>query len=54
MGGPETLDLSELLSDVVKHTYASMMRSRVALYPVSLNGGLGGSDAVVAQGAAIR
>jgi VWFA-related protein len=50
MGGPQTLDLSELLSDVIKRTYASMMRSRIALYPVSLNGVLGGTDAVVVGG----
>lgn len=37
-GGPTTLDLSELLAESVKQTYASMMRSRVALYPVSVSG----------------
>ena len=43
MGGPATLDLSELLADSIKHTYASLMRSRVALYPVSLSG-VAGTD----------
>jgi VWFA-related protein len=51
MGGPATLDLSELLSDSIKHTYASLMRSRVALYPVSLSG-VDGSDEVRVQGGA--
>jgi VWFA-related protein len=49
-GGPATLDLSELESDAIKHTFASMMRSRVALYPVSLAGVTGGGDAIVQQG----
>jgi len=51
MGGPSTLDLSELLSDAIKQTYASMMRSRVALYPVSLSG-VSGSDDVRVKGGA--
>jgi VWFA-related protein len=51
MGGPATLDLSELLADSIKHTYASLMRSRVALYPVSLSG-VNGSNEVLAQGGA--
>jgi len=51
MGGPATLDLSELLSDSIKHTYASLMRSRVALYPISLSG-VDGSDDVRVQGGA--
>ncbi len=50
-GGPATLDLSELLKDAIKQTYASMMRSRVALYPVSLSG-VDGSDDVRVQGGA--
>ena len=51
MGGPATLDLSELLSDSIKHTYSSLMRSRVALYPVSLSGVNGSNGAVVVGGA---
>jgi VWFA-related protein len=51
MGGPATLDLSELLSGMIKRTYASLMRSRVALYPVSLSG-VNGSDETVVQGGA--
>jgi VWFA-related protein len=51
MGGPATLDLSELLSDSIKHTYASLMRSRVALYPIS-HSGVDGSDDVRVQGGA--
>jgi len=50
MGGPSTLDLSELLQDSIRHTYASLMRSRVALYPVSLSGVTGSDDAVVVGG----
>lgn len=50
-GGPATLDLSELLEEAIKHTYASLMRSRVALYPVSLTGVNGGDDVVVQGGA---
>ena len=44
MGGPEVLDLSELLSDTIKSTYSAMMRAQVALYPVNLNG-VEGSEA---------
>jgi len=51
MGGPATLDLSELLSDSIKHTYASLMRSRIALYPISLSG-VDGSDDVRVKGGA--
>lgn len=50
LGGPATLDLSELLQDSIRHTYASLMRSRVALYPVSLSGVTGSNDAVVVGG----
>lgn len=49
-GGPATLDLSELEADAIKHAIAAMMRSRMALYPVSLAGVTGGGDAVVEQG----
>jgi len=51
MGGPATLDLSELLSDSIKRTYASLMRSRIALYPVSLSGVNGGKGSIVQGGA---
>jgi len=51
MGGPATLDLSELLSDSIKRTYASLMRSRIALYPVSLSGVNGGKGSIVRGGA---
>jgi VWFA-related protein len=44
-GGPQGLDLSYLASESIKHTYAAMMRSQVALYPVSLTGIAGSSDA---------
>ena len=37
-GGPQVLDLSELLADSIRHTYAAMMRSQIALYPVSFEG----------------
>lgn len=43
-GGVDSLDLSELESDGIKHTYAALMRSRIALYPVSLSGVVGGGD----------
>jgi VWFA-related protein len=57
MGGPETLDLTELEADNIKRTYSEMMKSRVALYPISLSGtlgdnrniGPGGADATVDQ-----
>lgn len=44
-GGPTTLDLSELLTDSIRQTYASLMRSRIALYPVSVSG-VAGADLV--------
>jgi VWFA-related protein len=37
-GGPEVLDLSELLKDAMKRTYSNMMKTQMALYPVSLGG----------------
>jgi VWFA-related protein len=36
--GPEFLDLSELLKESIHKTYAAMMRSQIALYPVDLKG----------------
>lgn len=44
-GGPQGLDLSYIASESIKKTYAAMMRSQVALYPVSLSGIAGSSDA---------
>jgi VWFA-related protein len=38
MGGAQVNDLSYLLQETIKHTYANMMRSQLALYPVSLAG----------------
>ena len=40
-GGPQMLDLSSLLADTMKTTYANMMKSQVALYPVDLGGSTG-------------
>ena len=37
-GGPQALDLSELGAESIKKSYAAMMRSQIALYPVSLRG----------------
>jgi VWFA-related protein len=42
-GGPEVLDLSDLLKDSMKRTYSNMMRTQMALYPVSL-GGVGSAE----------
>jgi len=36
--GPEFLDLTELLKESIHKTYAAMMRSQIALYPVDLKG----------------
>jgi VWFA-related protein len=44
-GGPQTLDLYALAPETIKHAYAAMMRSQVALYPISLRGVAGSSDA---------
>lgn len=51
-GGLELLDLSELQREMMQHTYASMMRSQVALYPVNLSGVIGdpGGDIVMGGG----
>ena len=37
-GGPEVLDLSDLLKDSMKRTYSNMMKTQMALYPVGLGG----------------
>ncbi len=37
-GGPEVLDLSGLLEDIMKNTYANLMKSRIALYPIDVSG----------------
>jgi VWFA-related protein len=44
---PQVYDLTELTRDLVKHTYAALMRSQIALYPVSLTGVAGGGDAML-------
>ena len=49
-GGPEMLDLSELQREMVKHTYAAMMRSQVALYPMNLSGVIGRPDGDIVMG----
>jgi VWFA-related protein len=46
-GGPEVLDLSVLESDRIKHTYAAMMRSQIAIYPLDLGGIVGGGDSII-------
>ena len=40
-GGPEVLDLSGLLADAMKNTYSNMMKSQIALYPISVSPVLG-------------
>jgi VWFA-related protein len=37
-GGPMLLDLSDLLKDMMKRTYSAMMKSQIALYPISVAG----------------
>ncbi len=37
-GGPQILDLTELERDNIKHTYAALMRSQIALYPIDVSG----------------
>jgi VWFA-related protein len=37
-GGPEALDLSTLLADAMKNAYSNMMKSQIALYPISVGG----------------
>jgi VWFA-related protein len=44
-GGPQVLDLYSLAPETIKHAYAALMRSQVALYPISLRGIAGSSDA---------
>jgi VWFA-related protein len=48
-GGPETLDLWALAPETIKQAYAAMMRSQVALYPVSLRGVVGAHNAGEAE-----
>jgi VWFA-related protein len=43
-GGSEVLDLSELQREMMQHTYAAMMRSQVAVYPINLSGVIGPPD----------
>ncbi len=40
-GGPQMLDISELARDGIKQTYAALMRSQVALYPIDVRGVVG-------------
>ncbi|HEY2857122.1 MAG TPA: VWA domain-containing protein [Terracidiphilus sp.] len=42
-GGPQVLDLTDLERENVQRTYAAMMRSQIALYPVDLRGIAGGT-----------
>jgi len=44
-GGPRGLDLYALAPETIKRAYAAMMRSQVALYPISLRGVAGAGDA---------
>jgi VWFA-related protein len=37
-GGPQVLDLSELMREQVRRTWGAMMRSQIALYPLSARG----------------
>ncbi len=37
-GGPYALDLSELMKEMIKHAYSAMMKSQIALYPISVRG----------------
>lgn len=37
-GGPQVLDLTGLMRDQVQHTYAALMRSQIAIYPVNVTG----------------
>jgi VWFA-related protein len=42
-GGPQVLDLTELERENIERTYAAMMRSQIALYPVDVRGVMGAS-----------
>lgn len=47
-GGPQVLDLTELMKEQVRKTYTALMRSQIAIYPVDVSGvSLGGGDALV-------
>lgn len=39
MGGPEVLDLTELMRKAMMRAYSAMMRAQIALYPVDIRGG---------------
>lgn len=41
-GGPEVLDLTDLLKENVERTYTALMRAQVAVYPLDLKGVTGG------------
>lgn len=40
-GGPQVLDLSGLLADIMKSTYSNMMKSQMALYPIDVSAAMG-------------
>jgi VWFA-related protein len=40
-GGPQMLDMSSLLADIMKNTYSNMMKSQIALYPIDVSGSTG-------------
>ncbi len=52
MGGPDVLDLTDLVWQMVHRTYAAMMRAQMALYPVDLHG-VGGASTYAAEGDAM-
>ena len=43
-GGPQVLDLTELMRNDVRDTYYLLMRSQSSLYPIDVRGVLGGGD----------
>jgi VWFA-related protein len=45
--GASLLDLSPLLREAIEQTYYALMRSQIALYPVSVTGVVGGLQALV-------
>jgi len=48
-GGPQTLDFSSLLADIMKSTYSNMMKTQMALYPIDVAGVTGnlGKDGIM-------
>jgi VWFA-related protein len=51
-GGPELLDLTDLVKEMVQRTYTAMMHANIALYPVDLHG-VSGAEAYAAEADAI-